>query len=87
MADFFAPMSDIQSDVMRPIDPLLLVEDGYAARPYQVGLGAAPTDALFPSDAFTPVENIYGPPGHEAALGGLPDMLDVFNAAKFLFGE
>lgn len=73
MAEFFAPMSDIQSDVMRPIDPLLLVEDGYQRGAYQVGLGAfdvgmdregqglgiAPTDPLIPPDIGTPVVHIF----------------------------
>ena len=79
MADFFAPMSDIQSDVMKPIDPLLLVEDGFFTRPYEVGLGsfdvdmmsdegsqtlgAAPMDPMIPSDVFTPTDHIYDPTG------------------------
>ena len=98
MADFFAPMSDIQSDVMQPIDPLLLTEDGYQRGAYQVGLGsfdvdmqsdtgdhtlgAAPVDPMYPGDIFTPVMDIYGGGGH---LGGLPEMMDVFSVARFLF--
>lgn len=98
MADFFAPMSDIQSDIMRPIDPLLLVEGGYQRGGYEVGLGsfdvdmfsdqgpltlgAAPIDPMVPSDIFTPVVDIYGGGGH---LGGLPEMMDVFSVARFLF--
>lgn len=112
MADFFAPMSDIQSDIMRPIDPLLLIEDGYQRGVYQIGLGAfdismdregqglgsfdvdmlsdqgdhhlgaAPVDPMYPGDIFTPVMNIYGGGGH---LGGVPEMMDVFNVARFLF--
>lgn len=94
-ADFFAPMSDIQSDIMQPIDPLLLTEDGYQRGAYQVGiggfdvdmqgdhtLGAAPVDPMYPSDIFTPVMDIYGGGGH---LGGLPEMMDVFSVARFLF--
>jgi hypothetical protein len=87
---FFLPSPDMESDVMRPIDPLLMVEDGYGARPQAYGLGIAPVDPMFPSDVFTPTMNIYGPgTGHQASprLNGLPDMLDVFNAARFLFGE
>jgi len=104
MADFFAPMSDIQGDVMRPIDPLLLVEDGYQRGAYQVGLGLfdvdmmgdmgpqtlgiAPIDPMYPSDVFTPTENIFGHgTGHQASarLGGFTDAMDVFNMARFLF--
>jgi hypothetical protein len=42
---------------------------------------------MFPSDVFTPTTGIYGPYGHPASprLNGLPEMLDVFNAARFLF--
>ncbi len=117
-------MSDIQSDVMRPIDPLLLVEDGYQRGAYEVGLGsfdldmlddfgdnvlggfngididmwqdmgsvttlgASPTDPLFPSDVFTPTQNIFGPgTGHQAStrLGGFSDAMDVLSVARFIF--
>lgn len=75
MADFFAPMSDIQSDVMKPIDPLLLIEDGYQRGGYEVGLGSfdidmlsdmgdhhlgmAPVDPMIPSDIGTPAVHIF----------------------------
>lgn len=74
---------------MRPIDPLLMLEDGYGARPRSMGLGIAPVDPMFPSDVFTPTTSIFGPQGHPASprLSGVPEMLDVFNAARFLFGE
>lgn len=109
MADFFAPMSDIQSDVMRPIDPLLLTEDGYQRGRYEVGLGsfdvdmlsdqgdhhlgAAPVDAMFRGDVFTPTMDIYGGRGSQFAspalngmqMHGVPEVLDVFNVARFLF--
>ena len=88
MADFFAPMSDIQSDVMRPIDPLLLTEDGYQRGGYEVGLGsfdigmdregqglgAAPVDPMVPGDIFTPVADIYGGGGHQFASPALNGM-------------
>lgn len=90
MADFFAPMSDIQSDVMRPIDPLLLTEDGYQRGAYQVGLGsfdvdmqydmgdhtlgAAPVDPMWPGDVFTPTSDIYGGGGHQFASPALNGM-------------
>jgi hypothetical protein len=89
MNPFFLPSPDMESDVMRPINPLLMVEDGYGARPHAYGLGIAPVDPMFPSDVFTPTTGIYGPFGRPAspALGGVPEMMDVFNAARFLFGE
>lgn len=107
-AEFFAPLPDTWSDVMQPVDPLLMVEDGYQSGPYAVGLGqvgsfdvdmqddqgdhtlgafaAAPMDPLYPSDIDTPVVHIYDK-GHTAppGLGGLPEMMDVFQAARFLF--
>lgn len=102
-AEFFAPLPDTWSDVMQPVDPLLMVEDGYQSGPYAVGLGqvgsfevgmefegqglgVAPTDPLYPSDIDTPVVHIYDK-GHSASpgLGGLPEMMDVFQAARFLF--
>ena len=98
MAEFFAPMSDIQSDIMQRIDPLLLTEDGYQRGAYEVGLGgldvdmqddmgdhtlgAAPVDPMYPGDIFTPVMDIYGGGGH---LGGVSDAMDIFNVARFLF--
>jgi hypothetical protein len=88
MPDFFAPMPDMASPVMRPIDPLLLVEDGYATRPYEIGLGrlaSAPVDPLIPSDVFTPTAHLFPPP--RQGVNGLPEMLEVFNTARFLFEE
>ena len=84
---FFLPSPDMESDVMRPIDPLLMVEDGYGRTPQPFGLGIAPVDPMYPSDIFTPTVDIFAPGSHGAspALGGLPEMLDVFNAARFLF--
>lgn len=92
MPDFFAPMPDMASPVMRPVDPLLLVEDGYAKRPYGIGLGmlaSAPVDPLIPSDVFTPTAHLFPPPPQPTRHGvnGLPEMLEVFNAARFLFEE
>jgi hypothetical protein len=86
---FFLPSPDMESDVMRPIDPLLLMEDGYGRAPQLFTLGVAPVDPMYPGDVFTPTTGIYGPFGHPAspALNGLPEMLDVFNAARFLFEE
>lgn len=111
MADFFAPMSDIQSDVMKPIDPLLQIEDGYQQGPYQVGLGrfggfdvdmqndlgdqtlgAAPVDPLIASDVGTAVVHMFdaahqfeSPALNGMSLGGVSDVMDVFNVARFLF--
>lgn len=86
---YFAPLPDTESSIMRPIDPLLSIEDGYGSRPgtFGVNLGIAPVDPMFPSDIFTPTVDIFAPGSHGAApaLGGLPEMLDVFNAARFLF--
>ncbi len=89
MPDFFAPMPDMASPVMRPIDPLLLVENGYAKRPYGIGLGmlaSAPVDPLIPSDVFTPTTHLVPPPPRQG-VSGLPEMLEVFNMARFLFEE
>lgn len=88
MPDFFAPMPDMASPVMRPVDPLLLVEDGYAKRPYGIGLGmlaSAPVDPMIPSDVFTPTTQLVPPP--RQGVNGLPEMLEVFNTARFLFEE
>lgn len=70
--DYFSPMPDQQSDIMRPVNPLL---------------GAAPVDPMIPQDIGTPVVHLFDT-AHQfpsQGLGGLPEMLDVFNAARFLF--
>lgn len=101
MADFFAPLSDIQSDIMQPIDPLLLTEDGYQRGAYEVGLGsfdtdmmddmgpqtlgAAPVDPLIPSDIETPVTHMFDAAHQTQGLGGVSDAMDIFNVARFLF--
>jgi len=90
MSLFFAPMSDQTTAIMAPVDPLLMIERGYG-RP----LAAAPVDPMYRGDYYTPTVDIYGGGGAQFAspalngfqMGGLPEMLDVFNAARFLFEE
>ena len=88
MSQFFAPMADQETAIMQPVDPLLMLERGYG-RP----LGAAPVDAMFRGDVFTPTSEIYGDGGSQFAspalngmrMHGVPEVLDVFNVARFLF--
>lgn len=84
MADFFAPMSDIQTDVMRPIDPLLLVEDGFFTRPYQVGLGSFDVDTTLGGFDVSMMSDMGA-----LSLNGAPtDPLipgDVFTPTEHLF--
>jgi hypothetical protein len=87
MSLYFAPMSDQSSAIMAPIDPLLMLERGFG-RP----LGAAPVDAMFRGDVFTPTSEIYGDGGSQFAspalngfqMGGISDVMDVFNVVRFL---
>lgn len=60
---------------MRPVNPLT------------GALGSAPVDPMIPQDIGTPVVHLFDT-AHQFSgqgLGGLPEMLDVFNAARFLF--
>lgn len=94
MPEFFAPMPDIQSDVMRPIDPLLMIEDGYQQGGYAVGLGSfdidmlsdqgdrnlgvAPVDPMIPSDIGTPAVHIFDP-AHSFTSPALNGLSDVMD--------
>lgn len=81
---FFEPTFDQESDIMRPIDPMLPDSLG--------GLSVAPVDPMFPGDIGTPVVDIFGGGGHQFAspalngqsLGGISDVMDVFSVVRFL---
>lgn len=88
MHPFFAPAPDQDTDILRPIHPML-----EPVGPFQLGrFASAPVDPMIPSFIGTPVVDIFAGHAHQFAtpalngmhLGGISDVMDVFAVVKFL---